>query len=166
ACPDEMLIRRARQFFAEPKTPALTRRLLLATGQPIPEESAFHPPTPIPPTQKLQSISVTRFKVYLACRYRYYLRHVRNLEAVNDAARELDGGAFGSLMHEALSTFGRDASAPRLSPREREVFEFLDERLQALARSRYGADGQRPAIRLQVEQARQRLKAFAATQVA
>jgi hypothetical protein len=166
ACPDDTLICRARRFFAEPSSPTVPRRLLLAPGGPIPEESRFEPPRPVPPEEKPQRISVTRFKVYLACRYRYYLRHVRNLEAVNDAARELDGSAFGNLLHGTLSAFGRDTGAPRLSTREQEVFEFLDDRLQAIVRGRYGADERRASIRLQVEQARRRLKAFAAKQVA
>ncbi|HYV37192.1 MAG TPA: PD-(D/E)XK nuclease family protein [Gemmataceae bacterium] len=166
ACEDETLIRRARRFFAEHKTTTAPRRLLLAAGNNIPATSRFVVPPVVQPTDKLQAISVTRFRSYIACPYRYYLRHVRKLEVVDDEARELDGSAFGILLHGALSALGRHAESPRHSTDEKQVFEFLEDRLHAFANARYGGSQRRAAIRLQLEQARQRLKAFAAEQVA
>jgi hypothetical protein len=163
ACPDDALLRRARQFFADTRAPAAPRRLLLAPTGAIPEKSHFKPPAPVP-GHKFESISVTRFKAYLACPYRFYLRHVRKLEAVDDAARELDGSAFGNLLHAALSALGRDPGAPRDSTRTEDIYEFLAERLHAKAHERYGAADRRASIRLQLEQARFRLKAFATKQ--
>jgi ATP-dependent helicase/nuclease subunit B len=164
ACSDETLIRRARRYFAGNKGPAAPRRLLLAAKDPIPEKSPFRPPAPAAAKRTLERISVTRFKAYLACPYRYYLQHARKLKVVNDAARELDGGAFGTLLHKALGAFGRDPSGPRNSERKRDIGDFLNERLSALAREVFGRDQRRPAIRLQLEQARLRLDAFAARQ--
>jgi ATP-dependent helicase/nuclease subunit B len=166
ACEDEALVRRARRFFDAPKATGAPRRLLLAPNGPIPDKSTFVVPPPLPPRDKPQRIPVTRFKTYLACPYRYYLRHVRKLQAVDDAAREMDGSAFGILLHGALSALGRDPGAPRHSPRDKEVLQFLDERLQVLAHQRYGARERRGAVRLQIEQARQRLHSFAAQQAA
>jgi hypothetical protein len=166
ACCDASLIRRAQRFFAELKAPPAPRRLLLAPDGPIPDESQFTVPIPQGPYKELDRISVTHFKAYLACPYRYYLRNVRGLEAVTDSGRELDGSAFGNLLHGTLSALGRDRGAPRCATREQDVFDFLAERMQAMAQDVYGSDMRRPSIRLQLEQARQRLRAFSAKQVA
>jgi hypothetical protein len=163
ACSDADLVQRGRRYFAEHEPSALPRRPLLADEGSIREQSLFRPPKPDPPRERLARMSVTRFKEYLACPYRYYLRHVRKLEAINDAARELDGGAFGILLHGALSAIGCDPQAPYAS--NKEIIDFLDDRLLSLARQRYGADLRRASIRLQVEQARLRLKTFALHQV-
>ncbi len=143
ACPDETLVRRARQFFAEPKESGGSAKLLLAPPEGILERSSFKVPEPAPPKAKLKHISVTRFKTYLACPYRYYLRHVEKLQVVDDSARELDGRAFGNLIHGVLSDFGRQTEAPRQSTREQELFEYLDERLRTLAKRHYGAKERR-----------------------
>jgi ATP-dependent helicase/nuclease subunit B len=161
-----VLIRRARRFFADPKTPSAPRRLLLAGEAPIPDQSLFTVPRPQEPGpygRELEHISVTEFSQYLACPYRYYLRRIRKLQAVNDAGRELEPFAFGNILHKTLSAFGRD-SAARLSRNERDIFDFLSERLAGLAEGYYGSDRRRPALRLQFEQARRRLRAFAAYQ--
>jgi hypothetical protein len=166
ACQDDALVCRAREYFGGQKAPAASRHLLLAPAGPIPGQSRFAVPAPKPPPDKLKAISVTRFKAYLACPYRYYLQHVRKLEAVVDSKAELDGSAFGILLHGALSAFGRDRGAPRHSTKDQEIFEFLDERLHALAHKRYGTDGRRAAISLQLQQAQRRLRAFAVKQAA
>src|SRR5206468_3131417 len=91
ACPDDVLIRRAQRLFGDNKTPTAARRMLLAPNVPILKKSLFEVPQPEISGEMLERISVTRFKTYLACPYRYYLRHVRKLETVDDQARELDG---------------------------------------------------------------------------
>jgi ATP-dependent helicase/nuclease subunit B len=164
ACSDDALVSRAQKFFGERKTAAAPRRLLLAPAGPMPSESKFRVPPPEKSGEELKSISVTRFKDYLACPYRYYLRYVRELKAVDDAARELDGGDFGGLLHRVLSAFGRDPKGPGSSSREQEIFEHLEAKLEQLVRDLYAVDQQRAAIRLQLEQGRQRLRAFAREQ--
>jgi hypothetical protein len=165
ACPDDALIRRAQQFFAGPKAETSSRRLLLASGDTIPDRSSFEVPRPDPLGKKRrQHFSVTEFRDYLACPYRYYLRRIRRLEAIDDTARELDGGAFGTLLHKALGVFGRDSGGPRDSDQEQAIFDFLANQLNILAGQTYGPDQRRPAIRLQLEQARCRLRAFARCQ--
>jgi hypothetical protein len=166
ACVEAVMVQRARRLFGARASSASPRRLLLAPeGRPIPDKSLFAVPRPVPPGAKPLRIAVSEFKAYLACPYRYYLRHVRKLAAVDDAARELDGGAFVTLLHRVLRAFGRDPSAPRHSERRQDLCNYLDERLQALAKDGYGSDHRRPAIRLQLEQARRRLHAFASHQV-
>jgi RecB family exonuclease len=161
ACRDDELIRRGQQFFGDKRIAAAPRRPLLAPAGAIPEKSLFEVPEAIPPRDRLQRISVTQFKNFLACPYRYYLRHIRGLQAIDDSARELDGGAFGTLLHKVLGVFGKDAAGPRHSDRERDIRDYLDEQLRVQAIAVYREDQRRPAIRLQLEQARQRLSAFA-----
>jgi RecB family exonuclease len=109
-------------------------------------------------------VAVTEFKDYLTCPYRYYLRHVRNLHAIDDSTRELEGGAFGTLVHKVLGAFGRDRSVHHENDNDRDIFAYLEARLGAVAEEVYGSGRHRPAIRLQIEQARRRLSAFASCQ--
>jgi RecB family exonuclease len=101
---------------------------------------------------------VTAFRDYLACPYRFYLRHVLRLDSLDDASVELDPAGFGSLAHEVLSDFGRSdfrdsTDAVRLS-------RFLTRRLEARTEERFGPSVL-PAVRVQVDQLRSRLHAFA-----
>jgi hypothetical protein len=162
ACHDNELIGRARLFFGKGEATDAPPRTLHGLPGPFPTESRFSVPLPLAPERRLVELSVTRFKSYLACPYRYYLQFVQELEPIDDGARELDGRAFGVLIHAALSDLGRTPGAPRESTREKEVFEFLVEQLQERGHNHYGSRGHRAALRLQLEQARERLRAFAA----
>jgi len=164
ACADEPLVQRAERYFSERPVAAVSRWPLLGPAGEIPGQSLFAVPRPVPRGRPVERIAITEFKDYLAGPYRYYLKHVCKLRTVDDAARELDGSAFGRLVHAVLGTFGKDAAGPRHSKREEDIFAYLAERLDALAAARYGADQHRPAIRLQIEQARHRLRAFAPRQ--
>lgn len=165
ACPDDALVRRASGYFGETDEPIAHRqpRLVLDDG-PIPEKHQFERPRPIKLRRKLERIPVTHFKSYLACRYRYYLRQVRELVAVNDASREMDGGLFGTLLHRVLARIGCDQDGPRHSSDAQKIVAYLIEKLEVVAIEMFGAASVRPAIRLQLEQARQRLRAFAERQ--
>ncbi len=163
ACPEEVMVARARRFFDRPTAPVGPRRLLLAGKHEPPSRSRFQVPRPVfKGTQP--RIPVTHFKEYLACPYRYYLRKVEKLQAIEDAERELAGDVFGSLLHAVLGAFGRDAAGPRHSGREQDIFDYLVEQLRMQAENRIGVRDRRPAIRLQLEQTRLRLRAFAARQ--
>ncbi len=158
----QTVARRAVQLF-KPPLGAKTRRQLLAGLPPAPKVSALSPPKPDVLHEPPERISVTAFRSYLACPYRYYLQHVLKLAALRDAAEELDGGMFGELVHDVLQHFGRDPQA-RQSDRAEAIYDFLDERLSAVAAARYGSLHGRPAVRMQVEQIRRRLRAFAEIQ--
>jgi ATP-dependent helicase/DNAse subunit B len=111
----------------------------------------------------MTSLSVTRFRDYLACPYRFYLRHVLKLAAIEDDAAELDGAAFGDLVHRVLAGFGRSEEAKdvRTSSDWTKIAGYLDHKLDEVAAARFGKKQARPAVMVQVEQLRLRLRAFA-----
>jgi len=157
-CDDEQLIVRVRRFFAGPTVaapPAWTAQL----GSPR-QPARFDIPRPRPLAQPITTMRVTEFRDYLSCPYRYYLRHVLNLRSLGDAAEELDGAAFGSLAHAVLEAFGRGPAAASTDPALIDA-HFSAELDQQVAQI-YGAP--LPAVRVQVEQLRLRLKALAAWQ--
>jgi hypothetical protein len=128
--------------------------ILVAAGS----ESGFAlPPEPVLTFTVPSRLSVTGIRGVLQDPYRYVLEGVLGLERRDDDARELDPLAFGSLAHEVLGRFGhsddRDSTdADRIADR---LDAFLDEAL----RRRYTVTF--PAVALQIEQLRFRLRAFA-----
>ena len=159
AADEEAACRRALRLFE--KIEETPRRNLLAGGLQLRALSDFYVPLPKKQEQLVTSLSVSQFKAYLACKYRFYLQHVLRLEALADSARELDPAAFGSLVHDVLQHFGRAEPSVKTSARPKDILDFVLERLEKLALARYGRDASRSAIRFQIEQARLRLGAFA-----
>lgn len=154
ACPESELAARVLRYF-DPATPP-------------PEKPALEParssgarlaiPRPRPLAEPIESLRVTAFRDYLACPYRFYLRHALGLDALGDEAEELDGRAFGTLAHEVLRDFAlgpaaHETSAPRIQ-------EWLEQRLRASARERFG-QAAAPAVWIQERQLRWRLDEFA-----
>jgi ATP-dependent helicase/nuclease subunit B len=155
------ITRRALAFFGE--APATRpRRNLLAGRAPILPVSNLPIPRPIIPAEPPERFSVTSFRAYLACPYRYYLRNVLGLVPLSDSFAELDPAAFGSLLHQVLERFGRadDAREVRDSSDPARVFEYLSDWLTSVQRYRFGEADSRAAVRIQVEQARTRLRSF------
>ena len=153
----DQLARRALRFFAPPPSqrdlPPLTGRL-----RPGRIESAFVVPRPKQLAKRLEELSVTAFRDYLACPYRFYLRRVLRLQTSDDAAEELDGGLFGSLVHEVLRQFGRGACRNSTDPDE--IRRQLRDLLQRCAAAQFGGNPL-ASVRVQLEQLRLRLDAFA-----
>lgn len=140
-------------------TPPRDRAARLPTAfEEGPEESSFVVPVPLPLTSPLASTSVTSLRTWLACPYRFYLRHVLKLDSVDDRGTELDPLAFGSLVHEALGTFG--VEGPTESSDVDEIYDFLNKELWRQTTRVYGE--QRPAsVEIQLRQMSDRLRAFA-----
>lgn len=110
--------------------------------------------------QKVVKISPTDFSDYLACPFRFYLNKVLKLDVFISDAREMDAKNFGILVHEALEKFGnanRDESDP--VEIERLVLGHLETSVYQL----FGSSPS-PAVRVQVEAAKLRLKGFARVQ--
>jgi ATP-dependent helicase/nuclease subunit B len=110
--------------------------------------------------RKVEKMSPTDFSEYLACPFRYYLKKVLWLDAFTPDAREMDSKRFGILVHEAVEKFGRETpneSAPATI--ERLVLDHLDGSVNVA----FGP-APSPAVRIQIEGAKTRLRAFARIQ--
>ena len=113
---------------------------------------------PIPPPQPAQppsQISVTAFRDYLRCPYRFYLRHVLRLRDEHDADVELDAGRFGDLVHATLELFGHGSAAH--SSDAGQIADFLTGQLATLVTEYFGSQPP-PTVQIQADQARVRLK--------
>ncbi|GIW97659.1 MAG: hypothetical protein KatS3mg111_0992 [Pirellulaceae bacterium] len=138
-------------------------RLPLAAPRADHQATAARRPLTIPrpePDARLDAISVTAFRSYLACPYRFYLRYVKRLREVSDEALELDAGQFGDVVHWTLEEFGRQLPTCR---DVRQIEEFLLAGLRQQVKNLYG-DAPSPGVVLQMAQAEQRLRWFAQLQ--
>ena len=122
------------------------------------EESGFSIPRPLPLAAPIERMSVTSFRTYLACPYRFYLRHALRLGPVSDDARELDALSFGNLTHEVLNRFGK--SDHRDSQDAKQIRTFLRRALDRCVEEWYGRSRLAP-VNVQIMQLRARLDAFA-----
>ncbi len=116
--------------------------------------------------REITSISVTAFKTYLDCPYRFLLERVLGLAREDDLGLELDSMQFGTLVHAALHRWGV-VEAARATPTvaaadiTRELDAALDDVLRAsIPESIHGA------ATVQIAMARARLQAFAPVQAA
>lgn len=158
----ETTARRAKRCFS-PATP--TADLPPLAGNEIAPDSAskFYVPRPSPLAEPIEALSVTAFRDYIECPYRFYLGRVMGLEVVDDRVEELDGGEFGNLMHKVLQRFGDAKSPIRDSSDASEIAAFLNRTLDDCVGESYGRRPL-PAVNVQVEQLRLRLNAFAEKQ--
>ena len=153
----ERLAERALRFFSPPLPvhglPPLAGSLTADRLEPD-----FPIPRPLPFERPVLALRVTAFRDYLACPYRFYLRHILGLQPVDDAAEELDGAAFGNLLHDVMYRFGNGPLRDSTDPGEiRKVLEgLLEQRVAEIFDGKPLA-----AVGVQVEQLRQRLRAFA-----
>jgi hypothetical protein len=153
ACEDQNLLRRINRFYSQEPTPLPTPALLIPG-----DKDRFLVPRPLFAERPLDRLPVTGFRDYLACPYRFYLKHVLRLCGVDDRGVEMDAMSFGSLAHQALEAFGRSDLTRSTQPAK--IAEFLFAQLDTLAHQHYGRQP-RPALRIQIEQLRQRLATFA-----
>jgi ATP-dependent helicase/nuclease subunit B len=161
AADPETVARRALDYFADELPEEASRRALaggLATRRSTPN---FPLPRPQPLPSPIERLSPSAVRTYLTCPYRYYLKHVLRLEAVDDLAAELDGGAFGGLLHDVLHEFGQ--SELRDSTDADAIRRLLRDTLDRLATEQYGERALTP-IEIQIEQMRIRLDQFAEVQ--
>jgi len=157
ACQREQLPQRTLRFFRPSASGAAPLRLTgsLAAGS-ARYSVAIPPARPLSPP--IESLSVTSFRDYLACPYRWWLKHALRLEELGDAVEELDPASFGSLAHDVLRDFGE--SELRHSTVAQQIADWLRARLDELARWRFGR-APLPAVQVQIEQLARRLAAFA-----
>lgn len=145
-------------------------RVLLVSKSPTSAPSLPAPPAgvdvftscPMPTTTPaIKRMSVTSFRSYLECPYRYMLRYVLRLRTREDPPNELEGGAFGTLAHDVLEQLGLqeiDQKKPFLDAAI--VRKELDSILDGIVQERLGRS-RLPSVHLQVETLRRRLHAYA-----
>lgn len=112
---------------------------------------------------KIARLSVTAFRDYLKCPFRYYLKHGLKMQAVDPHKAELDAMDFGNLCHGALEAMGRENSPVRDCTDAGVLRGFLLGELERTARERYGNTPVLPLV-VQLESARQRLSKLAEVQ--
>ncbi len=155
-----------------------SRLLLRCADADLPARVAFlfrepPPPTANPPWRRTWRLApphrkaggrvrVTALKAWLACPFRFYLRHVLKMEAVDPAKGELDAGDFGNLCHVALEAMGREKGL-RDCTDAGALEKFLLGALEREVAARYGRHLALPLV-VQLESARQRLARAAGVQ--
>ncbi len=119
------------------------------TGFPIPRARTLAP---------VARVNVTAFRDYIACRYRFYLKHIEKLRGIEELAGELTASTFGTLIHTALLRWAQSPAVEATDPLELRIalHRAFDQAAEALF-----DEEPLPAVRLQLEQARLRLNAFA-----
>ena len=156
-CSDAELSRRAERLFGTP-----------------PEARAGHPSSisfrleAVPPPDvpagnlELNRMSVTAFRDYLDCPFRYYLKHVLGMEALDDQKMELDAMDFGSLVHDTLHEMALSEEMRQCQDVDR-LQEFLCAKAADWVTERFGRFPPLQ-IEVQLESARQRLRQAARVQ--
>lgn len=149
ACPDADLPARIDALFS---APAL-RTVPVET--PPPPALGLSPP-PCPPDRVPVKLSVTDFRAYLACPFRFYLSRVLGMQPLDASARELDPGAFGTLAHDALRCL---ADFPDFDDEDK-LAGILLARLAKRTLRQFGPTPSL-AVRIQLRSLQQRLRAAA-----
>ncbi len=156
-CSDDELIQRARQLFGDPGD----------QEDSYPPTISFHLVASPPADVRAERIapaglSVTKFKDYLRCPFRFYLKHILGMEALDDEKVEMDALDFGSLVHDVLAAMAQDDEMRSCEDGLR-LSDFLCSEAESWASDRFG----HPLplqIRVQLDAAIQRLRAAARVQ--
>ena len=98
---------------------------------------------------------VTSLAAWLACPFRFYLKHGLAMQGTEPGRVEWNARDFGTVAHEVLERWGRDAEARDLSKTET-IHAWLSAELDRVVREWFGG-GVPLAVRIQTEVLRQRL---------
>ncbi|NQU39918.1 MAG: PD-(D/E)XK nuclease family protein [Lentisphaerae bacterium] len=156
-CPDDVLPERAAMLFADVSVPRSRPAPTVAfTLNPAPPED-------LPADQHIPTaLSVTAFRDYLACPFRFYLRRILRMEPQDDRKRAPDALDFGIMVHEALQRMGENEELRTCSD-ARLLTSFLTEQVERYVTRQFGAAPALP-IRMAMHAAQQRLEAAAHVQ--
>lgn len=101
-----------------------------------------------------QRLNVTSLGDYLACPFRYYLKHVLKMQSPETGRAEWNARDFGNAAHEVLERWGRDTEARNMEKPEA-IHDWLSAELDRVVAEWFGK--QVPlAVRIQTEALRQR----------
>lgn len=159
ACPKDVIAHRIETFFESTSSvpPLAPFGNDVTAALPL-EPRGLAPPRPQPLAEPKNHVRVTAFRDYIACPYRFYLRHILKLESMGDRPDELSPGQFGSLVHAVLEDFGR--SDQKGATEARLIHDYLCDRLEERAARDFGRR-RSTSIEVQLIQLRRRLEAFA-----
>jgi ATP-dependent helicase/DNAse subunit B len=157
AADHETVTKRVKHFFAEDRKELPT--VTLPQKKKAAEITFTAPKIPERAGEVIQAMSVTEFKEYKTCPYRYYLKYRFGLKTLNDADHELTALTFGNLIHKVLEFFGNTKELKDSTSAE-EIKNFLVSNFQKLIRKQYG-EQPRSVVSIQAERAIKRLEAFA-----
>ena len=121
----------------------------------------FCPPVS-PLKEKVDSLAVTDFNTFTYSPYEFHLCRQLELKTLDDRSEELDGAGFGILLHKVLEKFGGNPSIRDEEDPEK-IFSWLEKKLEHLGQEKFGSRPL-PAVRLQLEQIRRRLRSFSQVQ--
>lgn len=107
-------------------------------------------------------IRASTLRDYISCPFRYYLKHICDMSAMEPDRKEWNAREFGTIPHQVLEDFGRDAFA-RESTDPEFISDWFSSRLDEVVALRHGKSPVL-AIRIQTEALRQRLKWTASIQ--
>jgi ATP-dependent helicase/nuclease subunit B len=118
----------------------------------------WHPPH----IELPEHLRVTSLGDYLACPFRFYLKHLVRMSEPAPERREMDARDFGNITHLVLENWGNDPDANKLTDPAK-LAAYLESTLDSLIFREFG---KKPtmAIRIQAHAIRQRLEWFAAVQ--
>jgi ATP-dependent helicase/nuclease subunit B len=158
------VLRPSRLLFLRPDDELADRALALFGGGSI-SEAASLPARRlawrlrVPAPRLLSSVGVTSFRDYLACPFRFYLRHGLGMKPVDLEPRELDAMGFGVLCHAALKDLAHEPGLGVCTD-VGVIADFLRDRLRVALGRTHGAHLTIP-LRVQLASAGKRLAAFA-----
>ncbi|MEY4243285.1 MAG: hypothetical protein RLZZ245_870 [Verrucomicrobiota bacterium] len=107
-------------------------------------------------------LSATSFVDYLACPFRYYLKHVLQMSEPEVGRVEWSSRDFGTVAHEVLENWGRDLEA-RASEDAAEIYAWLSGELDRVVAVWFG-ERVPLSVRIQAEAMRQRFEWLAKVQ--
>ncbi len=119
----------------------------------------LRPPGPAERPYRPGHLSVTAFRSYLRCPFRFFLERSLGMETYDSRKMEMDAAEFGTLVHETLEALARDDTM-RDSADAPAIAEFLRDRATTLIHQRYG-QALPLSLEIQLESAIQRLRAWA-----
>jgi ATP-dependent helicase/nuclease subunit B len=167
---DGDVMRPSRLLFhcGDPELPGRARALFRAVDEPVAGGARdlawawrLNPPR-LPGPER---VSVTSLRDYLACPFRFYLRHVLGMGERHDRKYEMDAADFGTLCHAAWEAFARDPGGIRDSLEPDTIAAFLCRVVDREIERLYGTGLSAPVL-MQAEALKQRLVHGAAVQAA
>ena len=107
-------------------------------------------------------ISVTDFRNYLSCPFRFYLKNIAKMPELEKFKMEMDPREFGTLCHEVLDDFGKNQEVND-SDNEEEIYSYLTEKLNYRVKRKYGTNPSVPIL-FQTSSINERLRWFSTLQ--